>query len=207
MLPEVMSCKPLNNDRGGRRKGALLVLLVLLPLGGCEHTAAPAAPADGSPARQSPSTAPDAQSVEAEPSPGTVDTASQRGVPAGGRIRECTFDDIKFEMEKTDPFRREMLTPEIEGLVGKRIRIRGYILPSFQQNGLTQFVLVRDNLECCFGPGAALYDCILVEMKPGKSTDFSVRPVAVDGTFSIRELRGPDRKHLAIYHLEGEAAE
>ena len=116
---------------------------------------------------------------------------------------ECTFDDVKFEMEKDGPFDRSMLTPEILKLVGKQIRIRGYILPSFQQTGLTQFVLVRDNMECCFGPGAALYDCILVEMEPGRATEFSIRPVAVEGQFSIRELVGPGGKHLAIYHLRG----
>ena len=118
--------------------------------------------------------------------------------------RDITFDDIKFDIEKDEPFEREKLTPQIESLDKKRIRIRGYILPSFQQHGITQFVLVRDNQECCFGPGAALYDCIVVEMKPGKAIDYTIRPVAVEGTFSIRELKGPDGKHLAIYHIEGE---
>lgn len=117
--------------------------------------------------------------------------------------RDISFDDIKFEMKKTDPFKRSMLTDKIEALDGKSIRIRGYILPSFQQKGITQFVLVRDNMECCFGPGAALYDCILVEMAPGKSTSFTVRPVSVEGTFSVRPFKGPDGKHLAIYHMQG----
>ena len=74
--------------------------------------------------------------------------------------------------------------------MGHEIRIRGYILPSFQQAGLTQFVLVRDNMECCFGPGAALYDCIVVKMLPGRTANFSIRPVAVTGTFGIKELKG-----------------
>jgi hypothetical protein len=119
------------------------------------------------------------------------------------KVRDISFDDIKFEMKKGAPFKRSMLTEKIEKLSGKPIRIRGYILPSFQQRGITQFVLVRDNMECCFGPGAALYDCILVQMEQGKSTSFTVRPVAVTGTFSISELKGPDGKHLAIYRLLG----
>jgi hypothetical protein len=119
--------------------------------------------------------------------------------------RSVTFDDIKFEMKKGDEFKEPMLTDEIRKLVDRPISIRGYILPSFQQSGITQFVLVRDNLECCFGPGAALYDCILVEMTGGASTSYSVRPVTVEGVFSVRELRGPDGKHLAIYHLQGKS--
>jgi hypothetical protein len=110
-------------------------------------------------------------------------------------------------MEKGDPFSQDLLPEAVSLLNGTRIRIRGYILPSFQQEGITQFVLVRDNMECCFGPGAALYDCIVVRMLPGRSTNFSVRPVAVSGTFRIEELIGPDGRHLAIYSLDGEAVE
>ena len=134
----------------------------------------------------------------------TIRRVPTRRAPQG--TRECTFDDIKFEMEKSDPFERSMITDNIAALVGIKIRIRGYILPSFQQSGLTKFVLVRDNMECCFGPGAALYDCIVVDMDAGRTTEFSIRPVAVEGTFSIRELKGPGPNaiHLAIYHLQAE---
>jgi len=118
--------------------------------------------------------------------------------------RDITFDTIKFTMDKKEAFKREMITPQIEALAGQSVRIRGYILPSFKQHGLTQFILVRDNLECCFGPGAALYDCVVVEMEPGKATEFSVRPVAVEGNFSIQILPGAtDDRPLAIYHLYG----
>src|SRR5262245_18747986 len=106
-----------------------------------------------------------------------------------GKLRDVTFDDIKFDIKKGDPFQRSMLTEKIEKLHGSAIRIRGYMLPSFQQKGITQFVLLRDNMECCFGPGAALYDCILVEMADGKSISYTVRPVAVQGKFEVSEFK------------------
>ena len=118
-------------------------------------------------------------------------------------IREISFDDIVFEMEEDTPFSQKLLPERVTSLVGQQIRIRGYILPSFQQTGLTQFVLVRDNMECCFGPGAALYDCVVVKMLPGRTAEFSIRPVAVTGTFGIKELKGPDGNHLAVYSLIG----
>lgn len=126
---------------------------------------------------------------------------------AGDRPYDKTFDDIRFDMDPAEPFVRSMLTPEIEALAGQRIRIRGYILPTPQKRGIKQFVLVRDNQLCCFGQGAALYDCILVEMNPGKSAEYLIRPVAVEGKFSIDELLGPDGKHLAIYRLEAESVD
>jgi len=67
-------------------------------------------------------------------------------------------------------------------------------------------VLVRDNQECCFGPGAALYDCILVEMKKGNTADFTIRPIAVEGTFNVREFN-IDGRDLAIYQMDGESAQ
>jgi hypothetical protein len=73
----------------------------------------------------------------------------------------------------------------------------------FQQSGIKQFVLVRDNQECCFGPGAAIYDCILVEMEKGTTANFSTRPVAVKGRFEIdtESYRFPDGSLMAIYKM------
>ena len=87
----------------------------------------------------------------------------------------------------------------LTGDVGRRTIL------SFKQDGLTQFVLVRDNMECCFGPGAALYDCIMVQMQPGESASYSVRPVTVEGNFKIQEWKDFDGVIRAIYHLDGKS--
>ncbi|HEV3340010.1 MAG TPA: DUF3299 domain-containing protein [Pirellulales bacterium] len=196
--------------------------LILFAVAGCEDSRAPAMTAPPTGLGQTPvgesagvsnpsqvdtpgSTA--AAVDEVPPGPAAGDPSISEPVPAARpeRTRDISFDDLKFEIEKGDPFKRSLLTDKIEALESKPIRIRGYILPSFQQSGLTQFVLVRDNQSCCFGPGAALYDCVIVEMKPGKSTDYSLYPVAVDGTFSIREMADPDGKTVAVYHLDGQS--
>lgn len=164
---------------------ASMPALALLVFAGCSDRSSPAA-----------------TSSNAQPAAATSPAISaevQR--PA---TRDITFDTVKFDIQKDQPFVRSMLTSAIEKLHNMPVRIRGFILPSFQQTGLTQFVLVRDNMECCFGPGAALYDCIVVEMAPGKSTDFTTHPVAVEGVFTIHELRSPEDRCMAVYHLEGE---
>ena len=126
--------------------------------------------------------------------------------PDKNRLKDFSFDTIKFDIEKGAPFKSEMLTKDIAALEGQLVRIRGYMLPSFQQSGIKKFVLVRDNMECCFGPGAALYDCVIIEMKGNSSAEFSVRPIAVEGVFKVSEFKGPDGKHLAIYHIDGRSA-
>jgi hypothetical protein len=114
-----------------------------------------------------------------------------------------SFDDLKFDILPDAPFERSMLTPANEALDGQLVRIRGYILPTAQKRGIKQFVLVRDNQECCFGPGAALYDCVLVSMVEGASAEFSIRPVAVEGRLRIEEFLDPDGVTRAIYQMEG----
>ncbi len=175
------------------RRFATLLFLAAVAAAGCGGP--PAAPV------AAPSTAP-----STAPSPAATPLAVVPGDAPRRPIgpREITFDDIKLEMEKGAPFTRDLLPTRVTSLAGTAIRIRGYILPSFQQTGLTQFVLVRDNQECCFGPGAALHDSVVVRMRPGRTADFSIRPVAVAGTFKIDELRAPDGSHLAIYALDGD---
>ncbi len=174
-------------------------------LAGCADRSSPAAVTTGNPpvvaAKQAEAPKPEEKSKADDP-PAKPQTEVSKADVSKQPTRDITFDTIKFDMQKDDPFARKMLTPAIEKLTNSKVRIRGYILPSFQQSGLTQFVLVRDNMQCCFGPGAALFDCIVVKMNEGKSTDFTTRPVAVEGVFSIEELHGPDEKCLAIYHLD-----
>jgi hypothetical protein len=122
---------------------------------------------------------------------------------AGDSAHDKTFDDLRFDIKVDEPFRREKLTDAIVALDGQPIRIRGFILPTPQTRGIKQFVLVRDNQECCFGPGAALFDCILVDMQPGATAEYTIRPVAVSGNFQIEEFV-IDGRHLAIYHIDAD---
>lgn len=156
---------------------------------------------ENSPASQEKTDTVETQPTSTEKKPST---ASKRPVPKPqpGKTLDLTFDDIKFDIEPDAPFKRDMLPQAIEDLSGQKISIGGYMLPSFQQRDIKQFVLVRDNMECCFGPGAALYDCILIEMD-GRGVDFTVRPVVVEGVFTIKEYKDDSGKHLAIYHMQG----
>jgi hypothetical protein len=182
----------------------ILLFVAMLPpmaVGGCG--AASATPDDVPPATAGTQT-PMREVAAVKPAASVEKPREAVAAPANDRVVDKTFDDIKFDIQPDAPFDLEMLTPEIEALAGQRVRIRGYILPTPQKHGIKQFVLVRDNQECCFGPGAALYDCVLVEMQPGKVAEFSIRPVAVEGVFGINLVKGPDDKPLAIYRIEGE---
>jgi len=139
---------------------------------------------------------------------------SRKSSEAARAKGEINFDDLKFDIEKDQAFARDMLTEEILALQNTKVKLRGYILPAtlFRETGIKQFVLVRDNQECCFGPGAALFDAVMIEMVPGKTTDFVTRPVTVEGKFQIdtESYKYPGGKgprgatHLAIFKIAGE---
>lgn len=141
-----------------------------------------------------------------------IDQSSSDAARARGEIN---FDDLKFPIEIDQRFEDELLTDDVKSLDGRRVKLRGYILPTtlFRQTGIRQFILVRDNQECCFGPGAALFDCVVVDMIPGETTDFATRPVTVEGVFTIDTKtyahpggKGPKgTSHFAIFHIDGES--
>ena len=166
-----------------------------LALSGCGESRAPAAP-QTSTMEKVPGTDFAAKSV-----PDTFSTPKPQG------MHNVTFDAVKLGMKKGEPFDPKFLTAAVKRLDGGRIRIRGYIFPPPQQTGLTRFVLVRDNQQCCFGPGAALFDSMIVDMPKAESIDYTLSPIMVEGVFSIKPVRFPDGKYVAIYHLAAEKAQ
>lgn len=124
-----------------------------------------------------------------------------------GKLNDLSFDDLTFEMEADEAFDRNMLTDKIVGYHKSTIRLRGFIRPTMRQDNISKFIFVRDNKECCFGPGAALYDCVLVQLEEGLTTEYTVRPITIRGEFYLREYEGPDGKVWAIYRLRNAVVE
>jgi hypothetical protein len=128
---------------------------------------------------------------------------------ASRRARNISFDTIKFEMEKRDRFVKTMLTPTINALDKRRVKIRGFMLPSHLNAGISRFILVRDNQECCFGPGAALFDAIAVEMRKGETTKYEYFPITVEGVFHIDPIENPlygegplENSHMYVFRVD-----
>ncbi len=140
-----------------------------------------------------------AKSIEKEDRPDTPSFSGLNRAPHNGVI---TFDDLKFEMDKGQKFQRKMLADSINELTGQRLKLKGYIRPSIRQKDLTKFIFVRDDKECCFGPGAALYDCVLVTLKAGNKSDYTVRPITIEGEFFLKEYTGPDGRVWAVYRMK-----
>lgn len=103
------------------------------------------------------------------------------------RVSFDDFDLLKIlNMEPVVPDAPKLLPEWLKGLDGKRIRVRGFMYPPFQDTGLEAFILARDNQICCFGRDPKVYDLVRVLMREDVTTDYiENRPFDVVGTFKI----------------------
>jgi len=111
-------------------------------------------------------------------------------------IEQLTFADLKLNLKKNQPYDPSLLPVKLKQLEGKTVRILGWMLPAHQQSGITQFVLT-------YNSDYIVDNAVLVEMTPPVTVKYAVHAMNVEGTFSLREVKGPDGKVIAIYHLEG----
>lgn len=103
-----------------------------------------------------------------------------------------TFDDVDLlkvlNMEPVQADAPKLMPSWLKGLDGQRIRLRGFMYPTFQDTDIEVFLLARDNDICCFGRSPKVYDIIKVSMKDGETTDYiQGRPFDVVGIFHIAE--------------------
>jgi len=88
---------------------------------------------------------------------------------------------------------------------GRNVLLKGYIYPGKQQTGITQFLLVRDQGDCCFGGNPKITDRVLVQLKDPdrpRGIDFSSRLTKIAGRFVIRPMGAPGLDGGVLYHLE-----
>ncbi len=115
-----------------------------------------------------------------------------------------SFDDIDLlKVMNLDPVPAdapERLPKWLKELDGKRIRVRGFMFPPFQDTDIRGFVLARDNQICCFGRTPKEYDLVETFLRKGVTTHYiQNRPFDVVGVFRIKS---EIEKYTAMYELE-----
>lgn len=81
----------------------------------------------------------------------------------------------------------------LKQLDGKKIRMRGFMYPTFKAEGLGRFVFTRDTGACCFGPDPYIFLRASVKLSEGEKTDYiHMQPFDVEGTFRIAPLSDDD---------------
>jgi hypothetical protein len=122
-----------------------------------------------------------------------------------GAVR-VTYDDIDLlKVLNMDPVTADAATKMpawLKNLEGRRIRIRGFMYPTFQQTGVHAFGLARDNQICCFGRNPKIYDVFDVLLRDGVTTNYLPnRPFDVVGVFHIRP-EADNGKLFRLYEMD-----
>lgn len=118
-----------------------------------------------------------------------------------------TFEDMDMEkvlnMTEITENAEQLMPDWLTGLKGKKVRVRGFMVPTFVAEGIEQFVLARDNQACCFGPNPKIDYLAQVNLKPGKTTNYIPATVAFDvvGKFNI-DIKGEQGKLYQMYFIE-----
>ena len=126
---------------------------------------------------------------------------------AASKALRVSYDDLDLlkviNMEPVTADAVAQMPPWLKGLSGQRIKIRGYMMPVFEAEGIERFVLARDNQICCFGRDPKVYDLVQIDMRAGKTTNYIpyTRSFDVVGRLKI-EMVSADGKPYGLYFLE-----
>jgi hypothetical protein len=129
--------------------------------------------------------------------------SKKRLLPEGdSKALRLTYDDIDLlkilNMEPVPNDAAKHFPQWLNDLSGQRIRIRGFMYPTFEATGLTAFTMARDNGICCFVRQPKIYDIIGISLADGETTDYiEGKPFDVEGVFQI----APEADDTELYQL------
>jgi hypothetical protein len=104
------------------------------------------------------------------------------------------FERVSFpEMSKYQPQISKTgeisVAPEVAALDGKPIFIKGYMYPTGRLTGLSEFVMVKDTGQCCFGGQPKPTDMIVVKFEDGLTVNHREQVlVGVAGIFRAHSI-------------------
>ena len=174
------------------------------PASASQPVAAEAVAANDQPAESKPSAGAESALANSSANPTPADQSRSFKVEGPEQAIRVSFDDVDLlKVLNLDPVPAdapERLPKWLKALDGKRIRVRGFMFPPFQDTDIRGFVLARDNQICCFGRTPKEYDLIDTFMRKGVATHYiQGRPFDVVGVFHIKS---DIEKYTAMYELE-----
>jgi hypothetical protein len=122
------------------------------------------------------------------------------------RLAGYTFPEINED----DPIKLAKLydaqiPADIKALDGKKTVISGFMLPVKVNKGVvTEMLLMKDQMSCCYGATPGLNDFIIVRLPEGKGKLMVDTPIFVYGTLKVGAV--VENGFLAgVYQLDGES--
>lgn len=111
--------------------------------------------------------------------------------------------DPAADPQAKPPTGEEQIPAMVKGWNGKKAVITGYMVPVKMDKGLvTEFLLMRNTMACCFGTVPNMNEWVIVKMKKGVQPMMDV-PVAFYGELKVGAMF-ENGYMTGLYELEGE---
>lgn len=113
------------------------------------------------------------------------------------------FDPASAAPNAKPPTGEEQIPSMVKGWNGKKAMITGYMVPVKMDKGLvTEFLLMRNTMACCFGGVPNMNEWVIVKMKKGVQPMMDL-PVAFYGELKVGAMF-ENGYMTGLYELEGE---
>jgi hypothetical protein len=109
--------------------------------------------------------------------------------------------------EIADATINKMIPKTIHDLNGKKVSIEGYIIPlSYADDKVTEFLVARDPMGCCYGAPPEIHQFVRVKVKPPgiNSTDYYV--IRAHGVLKVGADRSRGGGLGSIYRMDADTA-
>jgi hypothetical protein len=141
---------------------------------------------------------------EAKPAPEVQDGYLKLGFD---RLANYKFTPPPFDAaadpKVTPPSGEEQIPAEVKAWNGKKAIVTGFMLPVKMENGLvTEFLLVKDAMMCCYGATPNMNEWVVVKMAKGVRPLMDV-PISFLGELKVGAMF-ENGYMTGIYQLEGE---
>jgi hypothetical protein len=103
-----------------------------------------------------------------------------------GYQRITFYSDLKNKVAQETERARE--------LDGQKVFLKGYVRPGLRKSGLTEFLMVGDFGQCCFGGSPNVTEIVYIKMPPDETTQYDYMLRRIHGTFRLNKgLQKGDR--------------
>lgn len=113
------------------------------------------------------------------------------------------FDPAASDATKAPPSGEEQIPDTVKGWNGKKAIVTGFMLPVKMESGLvTEFLLVKDPMMCCYGQVPNMNEWVVVKMAKGVRPLMDV-PISFYGELKVGAMF-ENGYMTGIYQLNGE---
>jgi hypothetical protein len=160
-------------------------------------------PARPSAAGQSAPAIPTAPAAKREPPPEVKKRADGFWEVSFANLASFAYEAPAAD-KPSSPAASAKIPEDVRALDGKRVRIAGYMMPLKLEAGLvTEFLLLRTSMLCCFGIMPEPNEWVVVKMKGKGAAPAKDVPLHFYGTLRVGEIYD-DKAFVGLYAMDGD---